>query len=140
MKFSLDSYKVERRAIAPGGSVTLSMTFPPSVNNLFANSNCGGRFPSKQYKAWKDENAWALLAGKFSRVAGPVRLLFEVEDKAGRRDIDNLLKAPLDLLVKHNFIDGDHRSVVREITARWVHGVTGVRITISQAESARAAA
>ena len=139
MKFSLETYKVERRAVAPGKSVVLTMTFPPSTNNLFANGSGGGRFPSKQYKLWQDENAWVLLAGKFARVPGPVRLLYEIEDKAGRRDIDNLLKAPTDLLVKHKFIDGDHRSVVREITARWVPGVTGLRVTISPIEAARAA-
>jgi Holliday junction resolvase RusA-like endonuclease len=61
------------------------------------------------------------------------------EEKRGRRDLDNLIKACLDLLVEYKLIDGDHRTVVRAIAASWSEKVIGVRITISPAEAARAA-
>lgn len=134
MKFSLDKIRVERRSVNPGEPLVIDLSFPPSVNNLFANSPHGGRFPTKQYKAWQDENAWRIAIDKHRRVPGPVNLSLQYEEKSGRRDLDNLQKAVLDFLVKHNLIDGDHRTVVRRIAAEWSQSVKGVRITISPAE------
>lgn len=128
-RFGLDKVRVERRVLPAGGSLTLDLSFPPSTNNLFANGS-KGRYTTKEYANWQEENSWRIAEGRHPRVAGPVSLTFEFEDKPGRRDIDNLLKAPCDFLVKHNIIDGDHRTIVREINAKWAL-VSGVRITIS---------
>lgn len=130
--FGLEKIRVERRTLPLGIPLSLLLSFPPSTNNLFANGS-KGRYTTKEYAAWQEENSWRIAEGRYPRVAGPVSIVFEFEDKPGRRDIDNLLKAPTDFLVYHNIIDGDHRAVVREIHARWVSDVRGVRITISPA-------
>lgn len=126
MRFSLD-VPVEKRAIERK-DITIDLEFPPSVNNLFVNG-ARGRFTSDAYKDWQTRAGWEILANRPGRVPGPVKVSFVFEDKAGRRDLDNLQKAPLDLLVKHKVIDGDHRNIVREIHAKW-GAVKGVRIVI----------
>ena len=136
MKFSLD-VPVEKRAIHRNG-IVIDLEFPPSVNNLFVNGS-RGRFTSDKYKDWQTRAGWEIRANKPGRVPGPVKISFVFEERAGRRDLDNLQKAPLDLLVKHGVIDGDHRSIVREINAKW-GAVKGVRVTIeSVAQVERAA-
>jgi crossover junction endodeoxyribonuclease RusA len=135
LRFSLD-VPVEKRSIHRS-DITIDLEFPPSVNNLFVNGS-KGRFTSPAYKDWQTRAGWEIIANRPGRVPGPVKVSFIFEDKAGRRDLDNLQKAPLDLLVKHKVIDGDHRSIVREINAKW-GGVKGVRIIIqslSQVERA----
>lgn len=141
MKFSLD-VPVERRAVKDKEAVTIDLPFPPSVNAMFAN-NFGegrGRYPTKQYKEWQTEAAWRILSQRPGRVPGKVKITLEYEEKGGRRDLDNLIKSVLDALVKHKVIDGDHRSVLREISAKWSGEVRGVRITIAQAKELRRAA
>lgn len=136
-KFSLDT-PVQRRAITAHEAVTIDLPFPPIVNNLFANGK-SGRFTTQQYRDWQTNAGWKIRADRTPRVPGPVSLTLSYEEKSGRRDLDNLLKPVLDLLVKHNLIDGDHRTVVRAIAASWSRKVAGVRVTIAPAESARAA-
>lgn len=137
--FGLDNCRIVRGPVKDHDAITLDLPFPPSVNNLFANGS-SGRFTTQQYRDWQTAAAWKLLADRPGRVPGPVKLTLVYEEKHGRRDLDNLLKAVLDLLVKHNVIDGDHRTVLREISAKWSAKVTGVRITIEPAEAAKAAA
>lgn len=101
------------------GALTVFLPFPPSVNNLFKNVG-RSRKPSADYLAWQEEAGWALKgAGAHrSRVSGAVRidLLLSPPDKR-RRDLDNLAKAPLDLIVKHGLIEDD--SKVTELRLRW---------------------
>lgn len=137
VKFSLD-VPVQRRPIVAHDAVTVDLPFPPSVNNLFANGK-SGRYTTQQYKDWRTSAGWKIKADRTQRVPGPVSLTLVYEEKHGRRDLDNLLKACLDLLVEHKIIDGDHRTVVRAIAASWSEKVQGVRITIAPAEAARAA-
>lgn len=136
-RLSLDT-PVERRAIVDHDSVTIDLPFPPSTNNLFGNGK-SGRFITQQYKDWRTSAGWKLKSDRTPRFPGPVKIALIYEEKRGRRDLDNLLKPCLDLLVEHRIIDGDHRTVVREIAASWSEKVQGVRITIAPAESARAA-
>lgn len=130
--------RVEKKALPPHESVTVDLPFPPSVNNLFANGS-RGRFTTQQYKDWQTNAGWKIQSDRPHRVPGPVKVTLTYEEKHGRRDLDNLLKPVLDLLVKHRLIDGDHRTIVREIAASWSAKVHGVRVTISPAEAARAA-
>lgn len=129
-RFGLD-VPVERRAVRARDAVVIDLDFPPSTNNLFANG-ANGRYATQGYRDWQTKAGWMLLADRPGRLAGPVRIRLEYEERSGRRDLDNLIKPVLDLLVKHQVIDGDHRTVVREISAKWAP-VKGVRITIEQA-------
>lgn len=140
-KFGLDRcIPVTKAHLKPHENITIDLPFPPSVNNLFANGS-KGRFPTQQYRDWQQSAGWKILAERPGRLPGPVKIILQYEEKNGRRDLDNLAKATLDLLVKHNVIDGDHRTVVREINLSWSNAVQGVRVTIEPARGvARAAA
>jgi Holliday junction resolvase RusA-like endonuclease len=136
--FGLDKIRVERKQIAAHDSVEVDLPFPPSVNNLFANGS-SGRYITQQYKDWRTSAGWKLKIDRTPRLPGPVKITLTYEERRGRRDLDNLLKPVLDLLVEHKIIDGDHRTVVREIAASWSAKVQGVRVTVSPAEAAVAA-
>lgn len=101
---------------------TLTIPCPPSVNGIFANKAArngkpGGRFKTREYKAWLDEAAWSIreqmTAEGCDAVSGRVLVIIGVERKSLSADIDNRCKAVLDLLVKQKVIDDD----------RWVTGV-----------------
>jgi crossover junction endodeoxyribonuclease RusA len=95
------------------------LPFPPGLNNLFSNVPRVGRVPTKRYKAWQEEAGWFIKQHPDLRpVAGDVEVLmfFGRPDKR-KRDLDGLMKAPLDLLVKHGLIEDDSR--VQRLTVAW---------------------
>ena len=101
-------------------TVTLVLPFPPGVNNLFATVG-KRRVVSKRYAAWRTVAQYA-VADRFDEksdaVSGPfvARLSFDRPDKR-RRDLDGLVKAPLDLLVSMGVIEDDH--LAQRITLEW---------------------
>ena len=105
------------------------LPYPPSVNGTFRMHN-GSRL-SGPYKEWRDRAVARLLLQRCRHVPGPVMLdiAYRAPDRR-KRDIDNLLKAPLDLLVKQAIIEDDNSRVVREIRARWVDEGEPCTVTI----------
>lgn len=114
-------------------SITLTLPFPPSVNNLFINKG-RKRIRSPKYRAWAEEAGWTLNAQSPRCVPGPVTLLYEFQEGQDKRkrDIGNLEKAVTDLLVAHLVIWGDDNRIVRAIDLRWSTEVVGVRVTIKE--------
>lgn len=109
---------VERREIVRRDPmVAYWLPFPPSVNNLFINIG-RGRAPSKRYQAWKADAQVALLKQGRQSVSGPVefRVSITPPDKR-KRDLDNLLKGPLDFCVQNGVIQDD--SLIRRIEIEW---------------------
>ncbi len=91
----------------------------PAAKNRHIISMRGSRpllLPNKQYAEWKEEAAWQ-LKGKGMVVDYPVALtcVFFVKDHRGR-DLDNMLSAVLDALVKAEIIRSDSWQDVRPIT------------------------
>src|SRR5215510_11420929 len=91
-----------RRGRQPFLSAEFDLPVPPSTNNLFLNVGArGGRIKSPGYRSWIKEAGWEL------RLAHPVKIMSTVAVSvalglASRRpDVDNCLKALLDLLVTH---------------------------------------
>lgn len=115
--------------------ITLSLPWPPSVNNLFINTK-RGRIRSQKYDEWIQLAGWELQKQKAPRITGPVSLsyAFGPPDKR-KRDLGNLEKAPTDLLVSHGVIEADHGHIVKEIRLSWGN-VEGVKVTISKVASA----
>lgn len=109
---------VERREIVRKNPlVTYWLPWPPSVNNLFINRG-RGRAPSERYTAWKADAAFALMKQGKRSLSGPVVFRVKVTPPDNRRrDLDNLLKAPLDLCVQHGVIQDD--SLIRRIEIEW---------------------
>jgi len=101
--------------------ISLVLPYPPSVNQLYRNVAGRGRVKTDRYKTWLRAAGNELLAtppGDRAPIIGPyiLNVLAGRPDKR-RRDLDNLLKATSDLLVKHGLIDGDHLAV--SVTVAW---------------------
>lgn len=96
----------------------ITLPWPPSLNNLYFNASRGGRVKSKRYAAWSTE-AWAILRQQRPEaVQGPFRLTIIAERPDNRRrDLDGLLKAPLDLLVACGIVQDD--SLAQQLTIGW---------------------
>lgn len=109
--------------------ITLNLPKPPSVNTLFSNAPGRGRVKTPAYRAWLEEAGWALLSQKPAHVTGPVCLDYLIHD-SGRADLGNLEKGLTDLLVSHEIIEDDNRSIVRRITLEWSPHVVGCRVHI----------
>lgn len=85
------------------------LPIPPSVNNLFVNRAGklhGGRAKGSDYKRWLHDAGWTIKIGLPHHVPGIVRVLIEAPLNR-RRDLDNVLKPLLDLLVKMAVIVDD---------------------------------
>lgn len=115
MRFNLD-VPVEKRSLKARDAIRLDLEFPPSASAGEALSDWGARA------------AGVLACLKPGRVPGPVRMTLTYEERAGRRDLDHLIRPVVDLCVRHALIDGDHRAILREVRAGWgpVRGLTVV--------------
>lgn len=103
---------------------SLLLPFPPTVNGLFDGKK--RRFKSKRYKAWLEEANADLEFQKYhdgsawQNHAGQVRitLLLKAKDKRAR-DLDNLAKAVIDLLVSNKVIVDDDSRYLRSLYMEW---------------------
>jgi Holliday junction resolvase RusA-like endonuclease len=82
---------------------------PPSANNLFTNAETGrsyGRHKSVNYREWLRTAGWAVKMQAPPYFVHPgLRVLIEI-DVPRQRDLDNCIKALLDLMVYvHVFAD-----------------------------------
>ncbi|MGI9412094.1 MAG: RusA family crossover junction endodeoxyribonuclease [Hyphomicrobiales bacterium] len=99
--------------------MNLTLPFPPTTNNLFRNVRGKGRVPTKNYEQWMKRALGELMIQRPARLTGyvSVDLAFGIPDKR-RRDLDNLMKAPLDCLVKFGVVEDDSKII--RISARWL--------------------
>lgn len=103
---------------------------PPSTNNLYRNIG-RRRARSKAYDKWIAHAGRILALQRPEHVPGPVSIEIKVEKRGkAREDIDNRIKAAVDLLVKHNVIDDDRN--VQKVSAEWAD-VDGCEIMIERA-------
>jgi crossover junction endodeoxyribonuclease RusA len=101
--------------------IAVSVPFPPSTNNLFRNAAGKGRVPTERYRVWLQAAGWAVKMARHEPVPGQVAVDIALTRPDRRaRDLDNLAKAPLDLLVKHKLIEDDSR--IADIRLHWVEG------------------
>lgn len=113
--------------------MTFTLPMPPSVNGMYINVGGKGRAKATAYKTWLIEAGWDLNRQKVRPVKGaPVEILIELDNRR-RGDADNRCKPVLDLLVAHKIIPGDSKKYVRAVTAKWVSGIDGCRVTITEA-------
>lgn len=102
---------------------------PPSTNGLFVNVAGRGRVRSKAYKAWAslaqfDYVPSRTLSGDFSVVI----TLNRARIRKGS-DIDNRIKAILDMLVTNRVVEDDSRCV--SVTIRYGEAPKGVRVEVA---------
>lgn len=109
---------------------TVWLPRPPTTNTLYKNAG-KSRARTKKYDAWILEAGLRLNVQNIKPVTGPIRIFLSVEKNGNvREDIDNRLKSPIDLLVKHGIIDDDRN--VQSVWAEWSHDVEGCRVTIER--------
>ena len=102
-------------------TVRIALPWPPSTNNLYFNCGGRGRVPTKEYVAWKREAGWTLAAQRPPKFTRPVTITIELCPPHSRRfDLDNRVKATLDLLTLHLVIPDDNAGFVREVTVKRV--------------------
>jgi crossover junction endodeoxyribonuclease RusA len=97
-----------------------ALPLPPSQNNMFINGRAGkGRFPSPLYKAWRNEASIRAYMQNKACIEGPFAVQINaVRPDRRKRDIDNLIKPLVDLLVSQGFVSDD--SEMQQVTATWV--------------------
>lgn len=128
--------RADIQASVENGALAFELPLPPTSNNIFRNATkrerdaarrrhkkLPGRLPTVEYTRWR-AHAGLLLDTQFSKqgrrkISGPVEIGLLV-CRANRRagDVDNRIKAPIDLLVRHAVIDDDRN--VQRVTAEWV--------------------
>lgn len=103
--------------------LTFDLPMPVSLWSLYDGFGKARR-KSEAYKGWQTEAGWMLITqrnrqGKHRRLTGAVEVSLRCYWHKGRRpDLDNLLKASLDLLTATQTIEDDSQVVA--IDARWV--------------------
>lgn len=110
-----------RRAVR----ATFDLPLAPSVNRIWRQGGAGQVYRAPEYVSWIKEAGWALKAQKPPTITGAVAVRIRVGLVDRKRDLDNVIKALLDLLVEHQVIADD--SDVATIEARWDKTVTSGR-------------
>lgn len=119
---------------APPPIVQLVLPAPPSANNLFKNVPGKGRVRTTLYGDWLSHAGWRLRTQHPGLVEGPVLILIGIERTNSMADIDNRLKATLDLLVAHKVIEDDR--FVAGVAAAWLPARDGLmRLAITPARN-----
>lgn len=99
---------------------TVKLPVPPSTNALFVSfidrSGTKARAKTKEYKAWITAAGFMLNTQRPAPIKGPVAVAISVP-RNRRRDLDNHLKASLDLLVGHSLIEDDR--IIETLTIGW---------------------
>jgi len=96
----------------------IHLPYPPSTNTLYMNVRGRGRVKTRRYLTWIKNAGGVLMALKVKPVSGRVNVSISIlrPDKR-KRDIDNLAKAILDLLVNHKIIEDDR--YIERLTIGW---------------------
>jgi crossover junction endodeoxyribonuclease RusA len=107
----------------------IALELPPSGNNLFMTAG-RRRILAPRYREWRDRAVGAVLAASVGeRIRGPYAMHIQAGRPDNRkRDLDNLLKAVGDALVRGGAVADD--SDCQAIEAKWVSGIEGIRVLV----------
>lgn len=117
------------RSTLPGPVVILRrddgvirLPVPPSVNNLFVNVRGKGRVKSREYKVWLDQADKLMKFARHAPVISPAEVSIRVGKCNAQRDLDNLNKPVLDILVHAGIIENDNLNHVHKVTTEKAFG------------------
>lgn len=116
-------------------TITVALPMPPSLWRLYEGKGKRQQ-KSKEYKSWIKEAGWLLVqqrnsGGTHRRILGDVSISIRAYKHGNkRRDLDNILKAPLDLLTSTHTIKDD--SQVVSIHAQWVDSGVPCELTVRE--------
>lgn len=99
---------------------TVTLPFPPSLNNAFSQTKQGRRFPAPKYKKWAIDAITLIRVAKIRPAVGQVSIKITLHPPDNRgRDADNYQKPILDALVKAGVLTDDSRPYVRGVHSVW---------------------
>lgn len=99
-------------------SAVIRLPFPPGSNNAYPGK--GKRYKSPELKVWRRAAGKLLSAQRARKFTEPVTVLIELYRPDDRlRDVDNRIKATLDLLVLHRILLDDNWRHLQSVTATW---------------------
>jgi len=116
---------------------------PPSVNAIWRFTKGGKMYRTSEYQTWANSEAWtvaAQLRGQH-KFTGPVYLTMAMRRPRANSDLDNRLKATIDLLQSLDAIANDKD--VMGINAWWSNDLpagVAAEIVITQADALEDAA
>ena len=118
--------------------MTLTFTLPsvPSVNHLYANARNGGRRKTDRYRRWQNAMGWELKAQGMHKLKGAYTVMVLAAPPQGKakRDLDNMLKAILDLLVDVQIVEADEYPYCMGISIQWSEAIKeGVAVSLRPA-------
>lgn len=123
---------------APGRTFAVSVPMPPSANNMFVNAPASqmgsGRFPSSEYKRWRQDASTIVNAAWLKQGRprfGPHLSLTIHLGLNYKGDLDNRIKPLLDLLDK-SIPDFPNDRWIDRIEIERVRGLAGARLLIVQ--------
>ncbi len=90
---------------------------PPSVNGLYANRG-GGRHKTKKYKDWLHTAGWEVVGQYPHPVVGQYTFHLTLPRMRSNADLDNRVKASLDLIVGLSLVDGDESKFCRGVEVK----------------------
>ena len=103
---------------------------PPPLSSLTANKAKVGRVSSERARGWRNAMGWELKTQRPKPIRGQVDVRVSMGPPRKGADIDNRLKALLDLLVEHKLIEDDSWPIVRSVSAEWSEGVKGCVVAV----------
>lgn len=110
---------------------TITLSFPPSNNNLHVNGANKQRYKTKKYTKWlANSDLLALTQKPFPRFTKRVDVVCYLNGGANNYDSDNFLKAAMDYIVKLGIIKDDSKLYVRSTKAIWEDDSSQMTITI----------
>lgn len=111
----------------------IDLPWPPTSNNMHAVYR-GRKIASAKYRDWIENAGLRLLTQRPAKHEGPVAVSITLGPPDKRRfDIDNRIKAILDLLVRHQVIQRDDSEFVRAVTVKLGEGFVGARVSVEAA-------
>ena len=104
----------------------LILPYPPSSNSLWVRTHRGMR-RSDEYLSWIEQVQWESIQRKWPQIDGPFgcHITAHRPDKR-KRDINNLIDAPLDALQHCGVIEND--CLAQWVRAEWADAQTEVPI------------
>lgn len=111
-------------AVAAAAPITFTLPVPPSVNQLFRNVPGKGRVKTRAYEDWQGHAKVVIRLQQVLPVSGRVLVVFGVERQSAAADIDNRIKAMLDVIVAAKIINDDNQ--VTAFAAAWLPPANGL--------------
>lgn len=114
----------------------IDLPFPPSVNGLWRKGRAG-LYSSPRYRSWKRAaDNLGLAQNPLPKLKGAFRAEIWLSRAHRRGDVDNLAKAPLDILQRWGVIEDDR--LAESVATRWcapAEAPEGCRVYLFPAEA-----